>query len=78
MIDTDVSSIPAIVKDQVNGVLVQPGSSEEICRGLITLIDKEQLRRSMSTTNRMQIVENHDISSVWKRIANIVNVELDC
>jgi glycosyltransferase involved in cell wall biosynthesis len=76
VVTTNVSSIPAIVKDQVNGVLVQPGSPEEIYRGLITLIDNKDLRRTMSATNRKQIVENHDISNVWKRIAKILNVNL--
>jgi glycosyltransferase involved in cell wall biosynthesis len=77
VVTTNVSSIPAIVSNMINGVLVQPGSPEEICRGLITLIDNEPLRRAMSTTNRKQIVENHDISSVWKRIAKILNVEIE-
>ncbi len=75
VVTTNVSSIPAIVKDQVNGVLVDPGSPEEICRGLIALIDNEALRHKMSAVNRKQIVENHDISRVWKRIANILNVK---
>ncbi len=76
VVTTNVSSIPAIVKDQINGILVNPGSPEEICRGLVALIDNEALRQKMSAVNRKQVVENHDISHVWKRIANILNVRL--
>jgi len=76
VVTTRVSSIPAIVKNEVNGILIEPGSAEAICQGLKRLIDDPQLRRRMSETNRRQILENHDISTAWPRIASILNVNV--
>jgi len=76
VVTTRVSSIPAIVKNEVNGILIESGSAGAICQGLKRLIDDPQLRRRMSETNRRQILENHDISTAWPRIASILNVNV--
>jgi glycosyltransferase involved in cell wall biosynthesis len=77
VVTTRVSSIPAIVRNEVNGILIEPGSADAICGGLKRLIDDPQLRRRMSETNRRQILENHDISAAWPRIASILNVAVE-
>ncbi|MEZ6035075.1 MAG: glycosyltransferase family 4 protein [Planctomycetaceae bacterium] len=74
VVTTNVSSIPAIVTDRVNGILIEPASPAQICEGLRVLIDSPELRDQMSHTNRQQITANHDISTAWKKMAKILNV----
>ncbi len=73
VITTNVSSIPAIITNNVNGFLIEPGSPDAICQAIDKLISAPDLRRRMSATNREQILK-HDIRNVWPRVAKILNV----
>ncbi len=75
VVTTNVSSIPAIVTDGVNGFLIEPGDPQAICDALDRMIASPSLRRSMAETNRKQVAEQ-DISKVWPRVAKILKVEV--
>ncbi len=48
IVATDVSSIPEIVSNGENGILVPPGNSEALAEAISELVGNEDLRREMS------------------------------
>lgn len=77
VVATNVSSIPALVHDGENGFLAPPKDPEALYRGLKQLILNPDQRRAMGKRNRRRIIEDHDISKVWPRVARILNVNRD-
>lgn len=75
VVTTNVSSIPAIVTDGLNGRLIEPGSAAAICEALDDLIADPQRRAQMGAVNRKQILAQ-DILVVWPRLAQILEVPL--
>ncbi|HWM29226.1 MAG TPA: glycosyltransferase family 4 protein [Woeseiaceae bacterium] len=52
IVASEVGGIPEIVEDRVNGLLVAPGSPEELVDALKRVVDDVELRESMSRENR--------------------------
>ena len=76
VVTTDVCSIPSIVQEGRNGSLIQPGSSQEICDGILRLIAARNKWLEMGNLNREQIIRGHDIDNVWPTVAGILGVKL--
>lgn len=77
ILSTRVTSIPEIVEDGVNGLLVEPGSADAICEGLRIMLDSPVQRQQMSLRNRQRVRERHDISTAWQRVAQVLDVQDD-
>ena len=77
VVATNVSSIPALVCDGENGFLAPPKDPEALYRGLKQLILNPAQAHAMGQRNRRKIIEHHDISKVWPRVARILNVNGD-
>lgn len=56
IVATHVGGIPEIIKNEENGILIRPGSPEEIVLAIKRIIFDERLRERMI---------NHDLSSNW-------------
>lgn len=71
VVGTNVGGIPFIVKDGVNGILVNPKSEKEIYNALVRLIDKEELRNKFGINARKFIEENFSWDKIAKEIIDI-------
>jgi glycosyltransferase involved in cell wall biosynthesis len=74
VVATNVSSIPALICDGENGFLAPPKDPEGLYRGLKQLILNPAQARAMGQRNRHRVLEHHDISKLWPRVARILNV----
>jgi glycosyltransferase involved in cell wall biosynthesis len=77
VVATNVSSIPVLVRDGENGFLAPPKDPQALYRGLKQLILNPDQARAMGQRNRRRIIEDHDISKVWPRVARILSVNRD-
>lgn len=69
VIGTKVGGIPYIIKDGINGILVEPKNSKEISESMLYLLEKEDVRLKMSKIAREIIVQNFS----WNKI--VIEIE---
>ena len=74
LVSTNVSGIPEIVDDGVNGFLVPPRSPDSLSVALGKLVDDPAVRRRMGEANVERIRANHDIASTWPRVGEILGL----
>ena len=73
IIASPVGGIPEVVKDHYNGIIVEPGNTEDIAKAILYLTDKQEVSR-MSIASKA-IVKNYlpnqvigDLLCIYKRI----------
>ncbi len=76
VVTTNVSSIPAIIEDGRNGSLIEPGSAQAICDGLLRLLARRSEWGRIGELNRQQILAGHDIATVWPRIGKVLGLSI--
>ena len=74
VVTTNVSSIPAIIQDGRNGSLIEPGSAQAICDGLLRLMARRMSWAEIGELNRQQVLAGHDIAHVWPRIGRVLGL----
>lgn len=74
VVTTNVSSIPAIIQDGRNGSLIEAGSAQAICDGLLRLIDRRAEWPQIGELNRQQVLAGHDIANVWPQVGRVLGV----
>lgn len=57
---TAVGGIPYIVKDRINGLLIEPRSAEAICNAVLALKEDEHLRHAI-TQNAYELAREHSL-----------------
>ena len=62
IVATSAGAIPELVKDKVNGIIVNPGNSEELASALKTLIEDAELRNVYGRNN----LEKSKTLHTWK------------
>jgi len=77
VVTTNVSSIPEIVIDGENGVLVSPRSPEELAAGIVQLFDAPEIRKRMGRANQKAIRNRHSIDHGWRRVGKILIQQLE-
>jgi glycosyltransferase involved in cell wall biosynthesis len=77
VVTTNVSSIPAIIQDGRNGSLIEPGSAEAICAGLLRLFERRDEWPIIGRRNREQVLVGHDIEQVWRRVAEALGLKIE-
>lgn len=70
VIATRVGGIPELIKHNVNGILITPGSAEELCAGIIKLYTESNLREKFVNYNR-KFCKRFDISNYINKIEKI-------
>ena len=65
VISTNVGGIPYLVKDQVNGVLVEPDNELEMVKAIVSLM-ANHLERDVMIANARQHVSQFDWENVKK------------
>jgi glycosyltransferase involved in cell wall biosynthesis len=68
VVATEVGGVPEVVKDGMNGYLVQPGSVSKLADTISKLIENERLRLRMGHKGR-KIVKDY----TWEKAANEIN-----
>jgi glycosyltransferase involved in cell wall biosynthesis len=72
IVATTVGSIPDMVRDGRNGILVPPSAPQQLARALETLVTDEASRVQMGLVNRDLAVKEHDATKNWQRIFAIM------
>ena len=67
VIATRVGSLPEVVDDDVTGLLIAPGSVDELARALTRLADDETLRREMGERARIRAGDEFSLGAMVKR-----------
>jgi len=70
IVATRVGSVPEILKDGVNGVLVHPGDAQALSNAMIFLLDDEEARLKMSEEAHRTVREQYTWSSVGEKVYN--------
>ena len=71
VVTTPVGALPDIVKDEVTGLLVQPGSVDSLASALARLIDDEPLRRRLGENARLVHYEKLNLDGYVDRLIQI-------
>ncbi|MCF6132660.1 glycosyltransferase [Flavobacterium wongokense] len=70
VVTTNVGEIPLIIKDNVNGFIVERDDSDLFYKKLLKFIEEDNLRKEMGNALYQTIIENHSEEGV---IANYLN-----
>lgn len=76
VVTTRVMGIPELVEDGVSGLLVAPGSRDELVAALRRVIDHESLRLSLGSGARQRVEDEYGLSSSAARLRMIFEQEL--
>lgn len=72
VVSTKVGEIPLIIKDNVNGFIVEPDDTELFYQKLLKLIDNKDLQVQMGNSLYQTIIENHSEEGVMANYLNWV------
>lgn len=73
IVTTRVGSLPEIVREGDNGLVVTPGSVTEIAGALQTLAADAELRKRMGRTSRALAISDHDTTANWGKIFDLLH-----
>jgi glycosyltransferase involved in cell wall biosynthesis len=74
VVTTPVGSIPHVVSDGHNGYLVPPRDADGLAQAIQSLIDQPEEGFRMGKTNRAEVLEKYDVSRLWPRVAETLDV----
>ncbi|MBY6037099.1 glycosyltransferase family 4 protein [Fictibacillus nanhaiensis] len=66
VISTPVGGIPEVIKEGVNGYLVDPGDVKGLAEKFVTLANNPSLLRSMGEINQLKVKEEFDLTIILK------------
>jgi glycosyltransferase involved in cell wall biosynthesis len=72
VVSTDLSAIPELVQDRVNGLLVPPENPTALADALADLIDRPDLRERFGYNGRRLVLESFDVEHNVRRLAAIL------
>ncbi len=58
-ISTELSGIPELIENNVSGLLVQPGSAEELADAMMTLLSDRELADTLGRAGQTKVLTNH-------------------
>lgn len=71
IIATAVNGVPKLIQTGTNGVLIQPGSENELANGLKLLIDNEQHRIQFANAGRETVESRYSFSNRMRKLAEL-------
>jgi len=72
IITTPVGGIPDVLKSNRNGLLVAPRSRAEVMQAIRFMVENQDARVRFGSTNRQQVVRDHDITVLWPRLYSLL------
>lgn len=70
-VTTFITGIPELIRDGVDGVLIQPSDEIELARAIGRLADDALLRRGIGEQGRRRVREKYDLAQNTARLASI-------
>jgi glycosyltransferase involved in cell wall biosynthesis len=74
VVSTRVSGIPEVVKDEVTGLLVEPGDDQALATAIACLLDDAELRTRLAQAGYRFVVENFDIRKNIGRLVRLLEL----
>jgi len=71
VISTPVGSIPEVIKEEVNGYLIEQGDYYALAERIITLIKDTRLRKKIGINNKEKILREFDMNMLENKLANL-------
>jgi glycosyltransferase involved in cell wall biosynthesis len=68
---TRVAGVPEVVRDGVNGLLVEPGKVDELSRSLARLLKDGELRMRLREAGRLTIERAHSFQARMEKVRAI-------
>jgi glycosyltransferase involved in cell wall biosynthesis len=68
---TRIAGLPRVIDDGQNGLLVNPGSVEELTAGLLRLFEQEELRRRIGRQGRRTVEERYSFARRMAKVAGV-------
>ncbi len=70
-VSTRIAGIPELIEDGVSGLLVEPGSSEELAAALLRLHEDPPLAARLAEAGRRAVIDGYTISAAADRLERI-------
>jgi glycosyltransferase involved in cell wall biosynthesis len=70
-IATRITGIPELITDGMDGLLVSPGSSDELAEALIRLMDDLPLRERLGRSGRETVIRKYDLRRNTEQLADV-------
>ena len=70
-IASNVGGLPELITNEKDGILVPPGDSEALSRGILRLLDDGGLRRSLAENARKKAFDDFSIERSVKRTIEV-------
>jgi glycosyltransferase involved in cell wall biosynthesis len=71
MVSFDIGGVPDLVRPMVTGYLAKPEDPNDFCNGIVTLLEDEQLRQTMSVNCRAIALAEYSLELQAKRYIKI-------
>jgi len=71
VISTPVGGIPEVISDEVNGILIEQGNSEQLANAMERMIKDQEMRKKMSKANLALARKDFDIEQCAEKISRI-------
>jgi glycosyltransferase involved in cell wall biosynthesis len=71
VVATRVGGIPEVIEDGISGLLVKPGSDQELADGCIALMNDDRLARRLGVAGRKQVEERFSARVMAEKIAEL-------
>ena len=68
---TRITGVPELITDGIDGLLVSPGSSEELADALLKLMNDSRLRESLATAARTSVLSKYNLSKNIGQLAEV-------
>jgi len=65
VITTPVGAIPWVIEHEWNGLLVEPGDTDQLATAILRLLTDSELRRRLSAKGRETVLEHFSSRGVW-------------
>jgi colanic acid/amylovoran biosynthesis glycosyltransferase len=70
-VTTFITGIPELIRDGVDGILIQPSDDVELAKAIARLADDAMLRRGIGEQGRKRVREKYDLARNTARLASI-------
>ena len=76
VVATSISAIPELVEDGKTGLLVPPGSPQQLANAILRLLTEQELRRKVIEAGRARVLQEFDSSVLIRNLAAIYRQEI--
>jgi colanic acid/amylovoran biosynthesis glycosyltransferase len=73
---TWIAGIPELIREGRDGLLVAPGSADDLADAIARLMDDDQLRCSLGRAGRLRVIDKYDLKSNVAALGRVFDAEL--